>query len=99
METRLRSRDGRKCRRSFLVAIAITAMDGHTRAMADALYHPMCRRDIKGSTAPYRHFANIGADLLALMNHCTHDITRLIALHSFGLLGLGAWHVAPIHPA
>src|SRR5207302_8002665 len=47
METRLRSRDGRKCRRSFLVPIAITAMDGRTRAMADALYHPVCRRDIK----------------------------------------------------
>ena len=47
METRLRSRDGRKCRRSFLVPIAIAAMNGRTRAMADALYHPVRRRDIK----------------------------------------------------
>src|SRR6266568_8698889 len=99
METRLRSHDGKKCRRSFLVAIAITAMDGRTRAIADALHHPVCRRDIKGSTAPHRHFANIGADLLALMNHRTHYITRLIALHPFGLLGPGAWKAERIHQA
>ncbi len=66
-------------------------MEGRTRAMADTLYHPLCRRDIKGPTGAHRHFADIGAGFLALRHHRTHDITRLIALHPFGLLG--GWYV------
>src|SRR6266852_1410220 len=89
VDTRLHSWGGRKRRLSFLVAIAIAALDDATKAMVDALDRSSLRADVKGAGRADCHVPHIGAHFLARGDDGAHQIARLKPLDALVLLGAG----------
>src|SRR6266581_9487303 len=99
-ETRLLSSDGRKHPLlSLLVAIPVTVHDERTKTMADPLYGLVLCGEIEGAARAHRHPAHIPALFGSLRHGRPHQVARLTAFGSFGLLGCGAREAVAVHPA
>src|SRR5437660_8992258 len=99
-ETCLPSGDGRKHPLlSLLVAIPIATRDERTKAMADPLDGPVLCREIEGAIRAHRHPSHIPALFGPFRHDCPHQVARLEALDSFGLLGSSARAAVAVHPA
>src|SRR6266704_6850870 len=98
-ETRLLSSDGRKHPLlSLLVAIPVTVHDERTKTMADPLYGLVLCGEIEGAARAHRHPAHIPALFGSLRHGRPHQVARLKAFDSFGLLGCGAREAVAVHP-
>ena len=83
--------------RSFLITIAITAMDTATKAMTDPLDRFLPGGDIEGTRHTNGDLAYIGSHFGSLCHDGPHDIARLKALDDFGSFGFAARKTMLIH--
>ena len=91
VETRRPLGDGRKRRCSFRVTIAITAVNGLTILIANALYASVCRGDIEGAARAYGHASVVGSLVLSFGNDRLDRIPCLKPLDDLGLFGACTW--------
>jgi hypothetical protein len=76
--------------RSFLMLVAIIAMDRLTKTDGNSLDSGCLRADIKGTACPHQHPPNVAALFLSIGNHRSDHISRLKTLDLFCSLWLGA---------
>ena len=67
--------------------------------MADPLDGPVLCREIEGAIRAHRHPSHIPALFGPFRHDCPHQVARLEALDSFGLLGSSAREAVAVHPA
>ncbi len=67
--------------------------------MADPLDGPVLRREIEGAARAHRYPAHIPPLFGPLRHDRPHQVARLKAFDSFGVLGSGAREAVAVHPA